>query len=112
MCVIREVEEETGVIVRPLRNFLVMHEYYEEYCYTGYYFVCEMTGKGHMKLTDVEKQRGVQPEWIPLQQGWGENGQCMLKMNCKTGEVSVVMTNQDPGEDQVESGVERLAEFN
>lgn len=68
LCVIREVEEETGVIVRPLRNFLVMHEYYEEYCYTGYYFVCEVTGKGHMKLTDVEKQRGVQPEWIPLQQ--------------------------------------------
>ncbi len=68
LCVIREVEEETGVIVRPLRNFLVMHEYYEEYCYTGYYFVCEVTGKGHMKLTDVEKQRGVQPEWIPMRQ--------------------------------------------
>ena len=67
-CVIREVEEETGVIVRPLRQFLFMHEYYEEYRYTGYFFVCEVAGKGQMRLTDVEKQRGVQPEWIPLQE--------------------------------------------
>ena len=66
-CVIREVEEETGYLVRPLRQFLVMHEYYEEYCYTGYFFVCEVTGKGQMRLTDAEKRRGVQPEWIPLQ---------------------------------------------
>ena len=58
-CVIREVEEETGYLVRPLRRLLFMREYYEEYCYTGYYFVCEVTGKGQMNLTDVEKQRGV-----------------------------------------------------
>lgn len=66
-CVIREVEEETGYIVCPLKHFLVMQEYYEEYRYTGYYFVCEVTGNGQMKLTDAEKRRGVQPEWIPLQ---------------------------------------------
>ena len=67
-CVIREVEEETGLIVRPLRQFLVMNEYYEEYRYTGYFFVCEVTGNGQMKLTDAEKRRGVQPEWIPLRE--------------------------------------------
>ncbi len=66
-CVIREVEEETGLIVRPTEQFLTMHEYYEEYLYTGYFFVCEVTGKGQMRLTDVEKERGVQPEWLPLQ---------------------------------------------
>ncbi len=66
-CVIREVEEETGVIVRPLKQFLTIYEYYEEYRYTGHFFVCEITGKGQIRLTDVEKQRGVQPEWIPLQ---------------------------------------------
>ncbi|MCR5177421.1 MAG: beta-lactamase family protein, partial [Lachnospiraceae bacterium] len=43
-------------------------------------------------------------------QGWGENGQSMLKMNPVTGEISVVMTNQDPGVDQTESGLENLAE--
>ena len=67
-CVIREVEEETGLRVRPQGQFLVMHEYYEEYRYTGYYFICEVTGKGQMKLTDAEIRRGVQPEWIPLQE--------------------------------------------
>ena len=67
MCVIREVEEETGYLVRPVRRILFMNEYYEEYRYMGYFFVCEVTGKGQMKLTDAEKRRGVQPEWIPLQ---------------------------------------------
>ena len=66
-CVVREVEEETGYIVRPLRRFLFMCEYYEEYRYSGYFFICEVTGMGQMKLTDAEKRRGVQPEWIPLQ---------------------------------------------
>ena len=46
-----------------------------------------------------------------VSQGWGENGQNMLKMNFVTGEVSVVMTNQDPGVDQAESGVELLTEL-
>ena len=67
-CVIREGEEETGYIVRPVRQFLIMHEYYEEYRYSGYFFICEVTGKGQMNLTDVEKQRGIQPEWIPLEE--------------------------------------------
>ena len=47
-------------------------------------------------------------EDILLSQGWGENGQCMLKMNRRTKEISVVMTNQNPGVDQAESGIEWL----
>ncbi len=35
----------------------------------------------------------------------------MLKKNLVIGEVSVVMTNQDPGVDQAESGVELLTEL-
>lgn len=41
-------------------------------------------------------------------QGWGENGQCMLKMNPRTKEISIVMTNSNPGVDQAESGIEWL----
>ncbi|MCR5249750.1 MAG: serine hydrolase [Lachnospiraceae bacterium] len=67
-CVVREVEEETGYIVRPVRRFLSMNEYYEEYRYSGELFVCEVTGKGQMNLTEAEKKRGVQPEWVPLQE--------------------------------------------
>ena len=68
ICCKREVEEETGYIVRPLREFLTLYEYYEEYRYISNYFICEVTGKGHMRLTDAEIRRGVEPQWIPLQE--------------------------------------------
>jgi len=67
-CCVREVEEETGLIVKPLQQFLTMYEYYEEYRYISHYFICEVTGKGHMRLTDAEIRRGVEPQWIQLQE--------------------------------------------
>ena len=42
--------------------------------------------------------------------GWSENGQCMMRLNCRTGEISVVMANRNPGVDQTESGIEWLAD--
>ncbi len=45
-----------------------------------------------------------------MTQGWGENGQCMMKMNCRTGAISVVMTNRNPEMAQAESGVEWLVD--
>lgn len=47
-----------------------------------------------------------------VSQGWGENGQCMLKMNARSKEISVVMTNRNPGVDQAESGIEYLVNRN
>lgn len=47
-----------------------------------------------------------------MTQGWSENGQCMMKMNCRTGAVSVVMTNRNPEMDQSKSGVEWLCDRN
>lgn len=47
-------------------------------------------------------------EDILITQGWGENGQCMMKMNCRTGGISVVMTNRNPEMEQSASGVEWL----
>ena len=66
-CCIRETEEETGFIVKPLRQFLTLYEYYEEYRYISHYFLCEITGAGRMRLTDAEKRRGLEPEWLPLE---------------------------------------------
>ncbi len=65
-CCVRETEEETGVIVRPLQHFLTLYEYYEEYRYISYYFVCGITGAGRMRLTEAEVQRGLEPQWLPL----------------------------------------------
>lgn len=67
-CCVREVEEETGCIVRPVRPFLTLYEYYEEYRYISHYFICEITGVGRMHLTDAELRRGVEPKWLPLQE--------------------------------------------
>ena len=67
-CCVRETEEETGLIVRPLRQFLTLYEYYEEYRYISHYFVCEATGSGRMRLTEAEKARGLEPRWLPLRE--------------------------------------------
>ena len=65
-CAIREVEEETGYAVMPVRKFLILYEYYEEYCYISHYFVCKITGLGMINLTEAEKERGLEPQWIPF----------------------------------------------
>lgn len=67
-CCVREIEEETGVIVRPKQLFLTLYEYYEEYRYIDYYFVCEITGQGKTRLTEAERKRGLTPEWLPLEE--------------------------------------------
>ena len=71
MCCVREVEEETGLIVQPVQKFLTLYEYYEEYRYISDYFVCAITGQGRMHLTDAEVQRGLEPRWIPLEEAVG-----------------------------------------
>ncbi len=45
---------------------------------------------------------------VIISKGWGENGQCMLKIDCRNHSVGVVMTNKDPEIPQEESGVEKL----
>ena len=65
-CCVREVEEETGCLVQPQERLLTLYEYYEEYRYISHYFICTVTGQGKMNLTDAEKKRGLEPQWIPL----------------------------------------------
>lgn len=43
-----------------------------------------------------------------ISRGWGENGQSMMRINCRTGEAAVAMANRNPGVDQSESGIEWL----
>ncbi len=42
--------------------------------------------------------------------GWGENGQCMMKLNTQKEEISVAMANKNPGVDQSDSGIEWLVD--
>ena len=65
-CCVREVLEETGYKVAPLRHFLTINEYYEEYKYVSHYFVCKVVGRGEVRLTDAETERGLVPEWVDV----------------------------------------------
>ena len=49
-------------------------------------------------------------EELLMTQGWGEHGQCMMKMDCRTKQISVVMTNRNPEKEQSQSGVEWLVD--
>ena len=52
----------------------------------------------------------ISGENVLMTQGWSEFGQCMMKMDRRTGRISVVMTNRSPEMDQSESGVEWLTD--
>lgn len=66
-CCIRELAEETGLIVNPLYSFVTIHEYYEEWLYRSHYFVCEIVGETKRQLTAVEAENDLVTRWIPLQ---------------------------------------------
>jgi len=63
-CCIREVAEETGLVVNPKECFLVVKEYYEDCKYVSYYFECVVTGTTERKLTSREIKVGACPEWV------------------------------------------------
>lgn len=67
-CCIRELQEETGYVVKPSNEgaFLELNEYYEEYHYIGYYYICEIMGTGTKLLTEVETMRRLVSEWVDL----------------------------------------------
>ena len=65
-CVRREVEEETGYIVEPRECVVLVNEYYEEYRYITYYYVCEVVGVGEKHLTESEAGRGLEVIWLPF----------------------------------------------
>ena len=67
-CVIREVEEETGNIFKPSECVLQINEYYEDTKYITVYFIGTITGKTKIHLTEVEKEEGLEPRWIPINQ--------------------------------------------
>lgn len=67
-CCVRELAEETGFLVKPLQPYLEIHEYYEDWLYTSRYFICQVMGQAESKLTRREKEVGMEPRWIPLEE--------------------------------------------
>ena len=79
-------------------------------------FLQEKTAREMAKPVDQFPWTGlgvfVCGEDMLMTQGWGEHGQCMMKLNCRTEQISVVMTNRNPEKAQSESGIEWLVDKN
>lgn len=65
-CCIREIAEETGVKVKPLRCYLQIDEYYGNCKLVNKYFICEAVGTAERKQTEREIKAGMEPRWLPL----------------------------------------------
>ena len=61
--VVREVREETGCVVRPVRQFLTISEYYDDVRYVSHYFLCEVIGEGATALTENERAAELEAVW-------------------------------------------------
>ena len=66
-CVVREVREETGYVVRVLHPFVNVNEYFYDKVFVSNYFVCEIVGNDKQSLTETEILHGVEPEWIDFE---------------------------------------------
>ena len=65
-CCIREVAEETGILIRPSECLLEIDEYYEDWKWVNRYFIGTVTGQTETRLTDREKEVGMEPRWLPV----------------------------------------------
>lgn len=63
-CVIREICEETGYVVKTVSPFVKVNEYFYDKLYVSNYFICEIIGEEKQSLTKTEILHGVTPEWV------------------------------------------------
>ena len=64
-CCVREVAEETGCVILPSDCVLEIDEYYEDWKWVNRYFFGEVTGKTETRLTEREKEVGMEARWLP-----------------------------------------------
>lgn len=65
-CCAREIREETGLIVEPLKHFITINEYCFETMYKSNYFICKKTGASKPSLTETEIEHGITPVWVSI----------------------------------------------
>ena len=63
-CCCREILEECGYNIATGDCILKLSEYYFDYLFINYYFVCEIIGEGDRCLTELEMERGLMPKWV------------------------------------------------
>ena len=66
-CVIRELSEEAGLKVKPVKHLLRVDEYCFETLWVNNYFICEIEGECERHLTESEEYNGVKPVWVDIE---------------------------------------------
>lgn len=65
-CCVRELREEAGYEVIPIKPFVTVNEYSFETLYISNYFICEIKGEAKQSLTEIEIEHGISPEWVDI----------------------------------------------
>ncbi len=65
---VREVAEETGILIEPSACILEIDEFYEEWKYISLYYLGRPIGKTRPCLTERETEVGMEPRWVPLEE--------------------------------------------
>ena len=65
-CCLREVEEETGNVVKISDCVLEIEEYYHNEKYISRYYIGKIRKKGTQQLTEVEEEEGLEPVWVDV----------------------------------------------
>ncbi len=65
-CCIREVAEETGMLVDASECLLEIDEYYENCKWISKYFICKAKGTAEPRLTERERNVGMKARWISV----------------------------------------------
>lgn len=64
---IREVKEETGVIVNVKKEYLVIDEFFLNMEHINHYFICEVKEEtNELNLTDLEIKHNLKSMWIDI----------------------------------------------
>ena len=85
-CCIREVCEETGMIVAVKDPIITVNEYYEDWKYITHYFLCEAVGSSERNLTNEEIKRWHERRLLFLRRRmeWTEEAEEALRKQLTT----------------------------
>lgn len=66
-CCIREIAEETGLLVEPQECIAEITEYYTDWKWVNRYYICKVVGEAEVHLTEQEKEQNMVTEWVTIE---------------------------------------------
>ena len=74
-CCVRELLEETGMLVRPIEEYMEVEEFFDTWQHFSHFFICELIeDTGHVHLTEAEAKAEYKNVWMPFEEALKEFG--------------------------------------